>query len=200
MPFGTFLLYQEFIPMPTVMKVLHSDWWRQGIVQGGGVFFSTWHWKWSARSIFRFIGNVQNLMLTLCVVPLIAVFTKWDGQIIKSYGKLRGPPNNMSISRARQEAARHAEDEFNQHYLPVISAPAVSYPPASFVLIGSEWCFAPDNVLSSKSFESDMHKPETKCEELSTKTAAALGNNELQKLFVSVQLNNIQLCVKYAIR
>jgi len=44
-----------------------------------------------------------------------------------------------------------------------------------------------------------MHKPETKCEELSTKTAAALGNNELQKLFVSVQLNNIQLCVEYAL-
>jgi hypothetical protein len=106
----------------------------------------------------------------------------------------------MSISRARQEAARHAEDEFNQHYLPVISAPAVPYPPASFVLIGSECCFAPDNVLSSKYLESDMHKPETKCEELSTKTAAALGNNELQKLFVSVQLNNVQLCVKYALK
>jgi len=149
---------------------------------------------------FHLIGNVQNSMLTWCVVPVIAVFTKWDGQIIKSYGKLRGPPNNMSISQARQGAARHAEDEFNQHYLPVISAPAVPYPPASFVLIGSEWCFAPNNVLSSKSFQSDMHKPETKCEELSTKTAAALGNNELQKLFVSVQLNNIQLCVEYALK
>jgi hypothetical protein len=150
--------------------------------------------------IFRLIGNVQNLMLTLCVVPVIAVFTKWDGQIIKSYGKLRGPPNNLSISRARQGAARHAEDEFNQHYLPVISAPAVPYPPASFVLIGSEWCLAADNVLNSKYIESDMHKPDAKCEELSTKTVAALGNKELQKLFVSVQLNNIQLCVKYAIK
>jgi hypothetical protein len=147
-----------------------------------------------------FDRNVQNSMLTLCVVPVIVVFTKWDGQIINSYGKLRGPPDNMSISRARQGAARHAEDEFNQHYLPVINAPAVPYPPASFVLIESEWSFAPDNVLSSKSFGLDMHKPETKCEELSTKTAAALGKNELQKLFVSVQLNNIQLCLEYALK
>jgi len=93
-------------------------------------------------SLFNILSDRKwaNSMLTSPVVPVIAVFTKWDGQIVQAYGKLRGPPNNMSMSRARQEAARHAEDEFKEHYLPVISAPAVHYPPASFVLFGSEWC------------------------------------------------------------
>jgi len=200
MPFGTFLLIPRIHSPADHYKGIAFRLMEIGYCPRRRSLFFNLVLEMVSLFNILFDRNVQNSMLTLCVVPVIAVFTKWDGQIIKSYGKLRGPPNNMSISRARQGAARHAEDEFNQHYLPVISAPAVPYPPASFVLIGSEWCFVPDNVLSSKSFESDMHKPETRCEELSTKTAAALGNNELQKLFVSVQLNNIQLCVEYALK
>jgi len=135
MPFGMFLL------TPRIQS--HAD-------QYEGIAFRLMGRGYCPRQSSRFfdsaletvrlfnilIGNVQNSMLTSHVVPVIAVFTKWDGQIIKSYGKLRGPPDNMSMSRARQEAARHAEDVFKEHYLPVINE--AFYPPASFVIFGSE--------------------------------------------------------------
>ena len=41
-----------------------------------------------------------------------------------------------------------------------------------------------------------MDIPENDCPELSEKTANAIDDSSLQELFVSIQMNNLDLCVK----
>jgi len=45
-----------------------------------------------------------------------------------------------------------------------------------------------------------MHKQENQCSELSEKTMNILDNNVLVNLFVSTQMNNLDLCIKKSIR
>jgi hypothetical protein len=60
-------------------------------------------------------------------VPIVAIFTKFDAQIIQEYGKL-----NDVDSHDRWEMARgNADNAFHDAYLPkVLNA---RYPPKSFV-------------------------------------------------------------------
>ena len=44
-----------------------------------------------------------------------------------------------------------------------------------------------------------MQKRESNCSELIEKTADSLSDETLKLLFVSVQQNNLKLCVKYAV-
>ena len=46
----------------------------------------------------------------------------------------------------------------------------------------------------------DMDKPETDCRELTETIAAVLDNVNLQRLFVSTQRNNLEICMKYAVK
>ena len=45
-----------------------------------------------------------------------------------------------------------------------------------------------------------MHKPENNCPELTQETANAIDDTSLHELFVSTQMNNINLCVKSALQ
>ena len=45
----------------------------------------------------------------------------------------------------------------------------------------------------------DMDIPENDCPELSEKTADAIDDPSLQELFVSAQMNNLDLCVRYGL-
>jgi len=47
---------------------------------------------------------------------------------------------------------------------------------------------------------SDMRKDESNCGELIEKTANVLDDDRLKLLFVSVQQNNIDICIHYALR
>jgi hypothetical protein len=44
-----------------------------------------------------------------------------------------------------------------------------------------------------------MDIPENDCPELSKKTADAIDDPSLQELFVSAQMNNLDLCVRYGL-
>jgi hypothetical protein len=46
----------------------------------------------------------------------------------------------------------------------------------------------------------DMREAASDCSELIAKTANALNDHTLQMLLVSVQQNNIDLCVEYVVR
>ena len=48
--------------------------------------------------------------------------------------------------------------------------------------------------------ESDMQKETTDCSELIEKTANAIDDDALKLLFVSVQQNNIGLCIDFAVK
>ena len=45
-----------------------------------------------------------------------------------------------------------------------------------------------------------MHKPDKNCSELTQETANAIDDSTLQQLFVSMQMNNLGLCVKSALQ
>ncbi|KAF8345052.1 hypothetical protein F5887DRAFT_1282804 [Amanita rubescens] len=106
-------------------------------------------------------------------VPLVVVFTKFDGQIIQESGKL----NDIEDDGAKWDMARkNAEITFQTTYLPKVMN--VQYPPKAYVRL------------------EDMDMPENDCPELSEKTAFAIDDASLQELFVSTQMNNLDLCVK----
>ncbi|KAG8938861.1 hypothetical protein FRC03_006843, partial [Tulasnella sp. 419] len=110
-------------------------------------------------------------------VPVVVLFTKWDGHIVHSFSDLK--QRGRSLQEALREAPEHAMGIFKTHYLPVITD--VAHPPAAYVLLGS------------------MHKEEATCSDLVEKTAGAMNNSALRKLFISVQETNVQLCIKSAI-
>ena len=45
-----------------------------------------------------------------------------------------------------------------------------------------------------------MHKPERNCPELTRETASAIDDKSLHHLFISSQMNNVDLCVECALR
>ena len=45
-----------------------------------------------------------------------------------------------------------------------------------------------------------MDLPENNCPELTEKTADAIDNASLQELFISTQMNNLDLCGKTAVK
>jgi hypothetical protein len=47
---------------------------------------------------------------------------------------------------------------------------------------------------------SEMDKPETDCRKLTQTVAAVLDNDNLKRLFVSTQQNNLELCIELAVR
>jgi hypothetical protein len=48
--------------------------------------------------------------------------------------------------------------------------------------------------------DTDMHKPESKCNELLKATAQALDPKALKLLYRSVQQNNLEVYIKHAIK
>lgn len=46
----------------------------------------------------------------------------------------------------------------------------------------------------------DMNTPEMDCSELTEKTADAIDDSSLYELFVVTQMNNLNLCVKSALK
>lgn len=45
-----------------------------------------------------------------------------------------------------------------------------------------------------------MQKEDNRCPELAEKTAEALDNEALKGLFISTQMNNLDLCIKYGVK
>ncbi|KAF8623999.1 hypothetical protein AX15_006089 [Amanita polypyramis BW_CC] len=105
--------------------------------------------------------------------PLVAVFTKFDAQVIQEYAKLKD--ENAEWDRARMNAER----TFQEVYLPLVWN--VKFPPKTYVQL------------------EDMHLQESNCSQLTEKTAEAIDISSLQQLFTSVQMNNLNLCIKAAL-
>ncbi|KAF8623993.1 hypothetical protein AX15_006093, partial [Amanita polypyramis BW_CC] len=110
-------------------------------------------------------------------VPLIAVFTKFDGQVIQEYGNL---PGDMQDKVRWEQARINAEKNFQEIYLPLVWNS--KHPPKAYVQLEK------------------MQLPESNCSQLTEKTAEAIDVASLQQLFTSVQMNNLNLCVKAALQ
>ena len=95
---------------------------------------------------------------------------------------------------ANDVAAQRAKTRFEADYLPLVMN--TEYPPKKHVLLGGMLTLSYKALLI---IVLGMDKEENKCPELSEITAGALDNTELQNLFVSTQMNNLDLCTKYAV-
>jgi hypothetical protein len=110
-------------------------------------------------------------------VPLVAVFTKFDGLVVNEYCELQDVQNEQAKWK---KARANAEKTFQEHYLHQIMT--VKNPPRGFVIL------------------EEMDRAEKQCPELSEKTAAAIDVGSLRQLFTSTQMNNFNLCIKEALK
>ena len=123
------------------------------------------------------------------------IFTKFDALEDKAYGDLaKHYPHEDAVAQA---PARAVADFENQH-LPRVYG--LKYPPKGHVYLRGSVFIIMFVLAAIRIDGSDMNKPETDCRELTQTVAAVLGDDDLQRLFVSTQRNNLGLCVEYAIK
>ena len=80
-------------------------------------------------------GNLSSSTIPInntSTVPLVVVFTKFDGQIIQEASKF----NDMDDAVKWDKARENAETTFQMAYLPKVLA--TNYPPKSYVCLGGE--------------------------------------------------------------
>ncbi|KAF8347742.1 hypothetical protein F5887DRAFT_1258347, partial [Amanita rubescens] len=111
-------------------------------------------------------------------VPLVAIFTKFDGLVIQEHANLSDIKDwKDKLMKARQ----NAENTLQQVYVSRVMN--TKYPPKAYVTL------------------EDMHKPETNCHELPKKTALdAINDASLHDQLILTQMNNLDLCVKSALQ
>ncbi|KAG6900556.1 hypothetical protein C0995_003513 [Termitomyces sp. Mi166 len=105
-------------------------------------------------------------------VPVIAVFTKFDDLITQVYD------DNLDEKENREKAKTLLKD---------LQAP----------LFGS--AFPPRESVCVEDLHDDNGNHQEQVKVLIKKTAGSLDNLALKMLFVSVQQNNLELCIEYAI-
>ncbi|KAI0251343.1 hypothetical protein BJV78DRAFT_1126691 [Lactifluus subvellereus] len=112
-------------------------------------------------------------------VPVIAVFTKFDGLVSTAYGELRDK-ERLSMKVAKNKKFERAEEKLKTNFVEPLKATASQ--PSAYVRLD------------------DMRMEDSNCDELVEKTVNVLDDDRLKLLFVSVQQNNIDICIQHAIR
>ncbi|KAJ6537897.1 hypothetical protein B0H19DRAFT_961931 [Mycena capillaripes] len=110
-------------------------------------------------------------------VPVIAILTKCDAVVSDAFQELLDEDEDPVAALVNQRAQEMLDKRF------VDPLKSMGYSPADYVQVKGKY----------------MHE-NGDCERLITKTAGALTDNVLRLLFVSVQQNNIDLCIRYAVK
>ncbi|KAF7343620.1 GTP-binding protein [Mycena sanguinolenta] len=127
-------------------------------------------------------------------VPLIVIFTKFDGLVTKAFQQLRAEGKNIRTANAgKMELAQRM---LTKNYRDPLKD--ATFKPSAYVQLDGG--FAPISRSDILIYLSDMRLERSSCTDLITQTARTLTNDALLLLFVSVQRNNIDLCVRYASR
>ncbi|KAJ6585478.1 hypothetical protein B0H19DRAFT_925856 [Mycena capillaripes] len=111
-------------------------------------------------------------------VPVISIFTKFDGLLTEAVSQLVDEGYSWEDAEGLQteQAGKMLTDNFEK---PLMSS---KFPPANLVRLD------------------DMREETSDCKELIEKTADALSDATLKLLFVSVQQNNIDLCIRHVMK
>jgi hypothetical protein len=124
------------------------------------------------------------------------IFTRFDALEDKAYGDLEA--EDCSHLDAVAQAPARAVADFEAQHLPLVYGQ--KYTPKGYVYLRGN-TFAIILVLTAIKVDgSDLNKSETDCRELTQTVAAVLDDDNLQRLFVSTQRNNLQMCMEYAIK
>ena len=126
-------------------------------------------------------------------VPLIVIFTKFDGLVTKAFQHLRADGKNIRTANAGK--AELAQRMLATNYRDPLDN--VTFKPSAYVQLdgGS----APNISLILLIVLVDMRQEHSSCTELINQTANTLTDDALLLLFVSVQRNNLDLCVRLAL-
>ncbi|KAI0256373.1 hypothetical protein BJV78DRAFT_460467 [Lactifluus subvellereus] len=112
-------------------------------------------------------------------VPVIAIFTKFDGLVTTAYGELRDK-EKLGMKEAKNKKFERAQEMLKTNFVEPLQATASR--PSAYVRLD------------------DMRMEDNSCNELIEKTVNVLDDDRLKLLFVSVQQNNIDICTGHAIR
>ncbi|KAF7368545.1 GTP-binding protein [Mycena venus] len=113
-----------------------------------------------------------------CKVPVIAIFTKFDGLVTTAFQNLRA--NGKTRQEAMADAPNTAQRMLTAEYIDQLKK--MNFSPSEYVRLD------------------DMREKTSTCIELLTKTANSLDENVRRLLLVSVQRNNLVLCIHYAVK
>ncbi|KAF7343552.1 GTP-binding protein [Mycena sanguinolenta] len=110
-------------------------------------------------------------------VPLIVIFTKFDGLVTKAFQQLRAEGKNIRMANAGK--VELAQQMLTMNYRDPLKD--ATFEPSAYVQLD------------------DMRMEHSNCIELINETAKTLTDDALLLLFVSVQRNNIDLCIFWAV-
>ncbi|KAF8815628.1 hypothetical protein BYT27DRAFT_7079477 [Phlegmacium glaucopus] len=110
-------------------------------------------------------------------VPVIAIFTKFDGLVTKAFSKLR---ETLNLKEATKKKLEKAAEILSTDFVEPLKVAASR--PTAYVRLD------------------DMRQEASNCKELMDETANALDGDTLKLLFVSVQQINIDTCIRYSVQ
>ncbi|KAM6490530.1 hypothetical protein JOM56_013873 [Amanita muscaria] len=110
-------------------------------------------------------------------VPLVVIFTKFDAQVIQEESKLVDIEDD---DKRFGQARLNSEKIFQEEYLTLIMNTKCA--PKAYVKL------------------EHMNEADVNCPQLTEKTADAIDIASLRQLFTSTQMNNLNLCIKDALR
>ena len=131
--------------------------------------------------------------LASTTVPVIAIFTKFDDLINQVYDMDLEEEENCQVAlQALENKFRKPLEEYN-------------YPPRAYVRFeGMFWLTSTRSVDLKARLCIGIHEDEgdhqDQVKKLIENTASSLDTPALRMLFISVQQNNMTLCITYAIR
>ncbi|KAJ7018943.1 era-like GTP-binding protein [Mycena alexandri] len=110
-------------------------------------------------------------------VPVIAIFTKLDGLAERAFTMLcdDGYDRDDALEHVDEKATELLETNF------MAGLQQMAHPPSDYVQL------------------EDMRQKTSNCKDLIEKTAESITDDGLRMLLVSVQRNNIALCIRYAV-
>ena len=92
-----------------------------------------WYWQWSVFTT-HLSENAKNFEIFSVAVPVIAIFTKFDGLISTAYSELR--EDEIDIPEAENKAPHVAETMLNTNFIQPLRA--VKFKPKNYVCLKGE--------------------------------------------------------------
>ena len=93
-----------------------------------------WHWQWSVFMNYLYF-NMKYISLA---VPVIAIFTKFDGLISTAYGELR--EDEMDIPQAEKMAPQLAGKMLDVNFIQPLRA--TKFQPKNYVCLKGELIYS----------------------------------------------------------
>ena len=156
------------------------------------------YWDWNkGSSMSNVAGMVRSLRISKLfhhdwpkTVPVVAIFTKFDDLITQIYDM------NKEDEKNREVACATLENKFKK------PLKGYKFPPCTYVQIECMCLLLYQLILgliACPAINEDDGNHQEQIGELMKQTAVSIDNLALKMLFVTVQQNNLEICLGYAV-